>query len=177
MPKKLIVPLTKSPHRKGRYGQRENQDWYRGIVLAKKILNNDPNSSKILVISNFFCCGESEVENYMEVLVKIGVSEEKIEIIRDGYETVGQLEIAQRKAKEEHSELFVITSFLHSLRVRWICRHSDIKIKHIIVFGIPRPMDILSDVIILFLYPIIEICGLKKWFLDMLLRRRNDGIL
>src|SRR3989338_5995906 len=95
MPKYALIPLTKSPHFKGRIGPMEMQDWYRGLIKTEQLLSRY-RDAEIFVISAVRVAGEdSEADSYLRVLKKIGVPSERIRVIRKGYETIEQMGIAR----------------------------------------------------------------------------------
>lgn len=173
----IIVPLTKSPHPTGRWGPVEKQDWYVGLVKATA-LYRQLRLSKILVISAFQAEGEkSEIELYLWALDELGVPRSSIVTVGKGQETVGQLKIAAEYAQREGAELIVVSSYLHYPRVRWLCSHGDTKMKtrHYCTGGIPRPLGAVWDIVLTFVFPLVDCCGLRIWFLGKVLARRAKG--
>lgn len=172
---KIILPLSKSPHASGRIGNKEMQDWYQGLVLAKSLLNRYQSDSKILVLTALQVKGEkSEQEMYLSTLFKLGIKKDDIIVVNMGIETIEQVEGAITIAQEHNAELVIISVFLHYPRVRWLSRgHKEIY--HKIVWGIPRPREVVTDLILMFIFPAIDMLGLKMWFLKNLKERRSGG--
>ncbi len=168
----LILPLTKSPHQTGRIGPREKQDWHRGLVKAKDL--QEKTGGKILVISNVHIAGERhEADLYDMALRELDVSDENIMIVRKAQETIEQIEIAQRISDDLEKDLIIISTFLHYLRVRWLCLGQ--KFDHCIAFGIPRPKEAVTDIILIFIFPFLDLVGLRNWFLEKITKRRVSG--
>ena len=174
-PKVALLPLTKSPHERGRVGPRERQDWYVGLVEAARRAHDDP-KAQILVISAFQAKdSRSEVDLYVEVLHELGISDEQIVVIPQAMETVEQLHIADAYAREHGMELVVISSKLHSPRVRKICKYDGIVATHYRTAGIPRPWGAVTDIGLTVLFPALVRLGLRDWFARRLAKRRASG--
>lgn len=170
----LIVPITKSPHSKGRIGPVKMQDWYRGLAKAV-LLQRKFVGSKILILSNVHIRGEEhEADIYTRALYDFGVKEENLLVIKDCYETIGQIDVIKQVAKEANYKLIFVSTWLHFGRVWWLTR--GMKIKHYIAFGIPRPRESLTDIILTFMFPIIDILGKKEWFRKKVIIHREQGI-
>ncbi|MGC9602345.1 MAG: ElyC/SanA/YdcF family protein [Minisyncoccia bacterium] len=172
----LIIPLTKSPHFTGRYGPVEWQDWYRGLVKAKTLLElykAQGVPAKILVLSAVQVTSEkSEVEIYTWALKKLGVDDGDIMVINKTQETIEQTEMVAMFIKKG-IQVVIISTWLHYLRVRWLCR--GLKAKHYIVWGIPRPREAITDIMLTVLFPPIDLCGGREWFLKKTRERRLAG--
>lgn len=171
----LILPLTKSPHPSGRIGQTETQDWYRGLLKAKSF--SKKYQAKILVISNVHIATERhEVEIYVDALKALGIKEPDMVVIKEAQETIGQLEIAAGIAEKERKTLLIISTFLHFLRVWWLCRvYKNIKIRHSIAFGMPRPQEAITDILLTFLFPFFDVVGRRQWFVEKVIKQREKG--
>lgn len=167
-----IIPLTKSPlPHKGRWGTIEKQDWYRGLVLASQLASTNP-EAKVAVISAVHVMGApSEADNYFETLQKLGVPKERIVVIREAQETIGQIEIA---TKLEGEKVFVVAP-THYLRVLWLllgCKNCKV----IVGWGRPRPAEAITDMVIAFVFPFIDMFrGGGKWFQRLVTNRRKKG--
>lgn len=169
-----IVPLTKNPNRVGRIGPEEKQDWFKGLVKAKNLFQKFPNS-KIIIISNvFFLDGNNEADIYKNTLKRLGVKEEDIIVIRENFETLGQVETAKKITLEKKEELIVVSTWLHYLRVRYLFLKEK-KVKHHVVFGIPRPREVFTDIVLTFLLPLIDLMGLRKSLKKRIEKRRRNG--
>ena len=114
---------------------------------------------------------------YCDAASDIGISETILRKIPYGYETIGQVEYVGELAKQENANIIFISSLSHFPRVWWICKRAGIIAQHKIAFGIPRPTEIISDTALIFLYPIIDLFGMKKWFQRKLIQRRKEGKL
>lgn len=169
----IIVPITKSPHTKGRIGPRELQDWYRGLAktvfLQRKFLE-----SKILIISNVHIEGEEhEADIYNKALQDLGIKREDIIVIKDCYETIGQIDTLKKINREGSYKLVLVSTWLHFGRVWWLAR--GMHVTHFIAFGIPRPRESLTDIFLTFLFPIVDILGKREWFRQKVITRRKEG--
>lgn len=169
----FIVPLTKSPHPTGRIGPTRYQDWFRSLILAKTVLNR-LKSAQILIISNVHVAQEqSEAELYSDALTSLGVVDKNIRIMKEAQETIGQIDIAHRLAKNENAKLIIISTLFHYPRVRWLSR--NIEARHLIAVGIPRPREAVTDLVLSLLFPLLELTGKKKWFMEAVTARRIKG--
>jgi hypothetical protein len=169
----ILLPLTKSPHTKGRIGPHTWQDWYRSLVKTKRI---SPffRPYEVLILSNFQVAGSAhEVDLYLEACRNLGI--DNLLPVREAYETMGQLDYAFARAAREKKRLVVISTWFHFPRVWWLCRgHS---VKHVVAYGIPRPFGAITDIVLTFVFPILDILGMRKWFKDRLDSRRVGGKL
>lgn len=174
MQKTLILPLTKTPHERGRIGPRRWQDWYRAALLAAQLADRIKRS-EVLILSNVRFNGERhEVEHYVEALREAGCPERQIRVVRSQYETVGQIKRAFFIAEEENAELIVISTFLHFPRVWWLCWGEDVK--HRFAFGIPRPLEMATDIMMWFVFPLLGLIHLERWFVKKVIERRRRGL-
>jgi hypothetical protein len=156
-------------------GPREWQDWYRGLVKSAKLLERY--GGKILVLSNVQVHGERhEADLYEEALKEIlgPLFENNVIVIKEAQETIEQLEKAKRYSEESDMDLVVVSTFLHYLRVRWLSMGDHLK--HHFAFGIPRPKEALTDIILTFLFPVIDGMGWREKFLDKVVKRRESGV-
>jgi len=146
------------------------QNWY---VLCKKAarLANENNLS-IFIPSGFAPLGEEETEAqvYIRTLKSLGVSREKIAVIGGVYETIGQVEVFLNEKK-----LTLIVDTLQYPRVRWMCRGK--KFKYVIAWGLPNLQEVITDSILIFLFPVLDLLGLRNGFKDRLIKRRKTGKL
>jgi hypothetical protein len=173
--KYFILPLEKSPHQTGRIGQMESQDWYQGLVRAKNLLEEFPGSKILVVTATQITDEKPAADLYLEALKKFGVKEENIKVVREGLETIGQIEAAQKVARQEQAKLHVVSTFMHYPRVRWIMRGQGAK--HYGVFGIPRPREAVTDIILTFIFPFIDLWGWREKFVKKVTKRREEGRL
>lgn len=173
MPKKyLIVPIVKSPNMdSGRFGPIHLQDWHAGLMTAIK-LHRKYEFSEIAVITDFSNGGLHEADIYNNILKENKITTHKI--YREGLETISQVEAAKRIANELGFELILVSTFLHFPRVKY---YAGKNVTHVSAWGIPRLKEILRDISMIFLAPIIRISGLEKRFVDKVTNRRSKGIL
>jgi len=176
-----IVPVTKSPHQTGRIGPRRFQDWYRGAVKAREYLGKY-HPARILVLSDVHVNGEKhEADLYHKALTDAGVEEHGIEVIKEEQETIGQIDRLYKIAEEENAKLVIISTFLHYLRVAWLVwrkrtyRSGLVEVTHRAAFGIPRPREVITDVILWFVFPVIDLLGGRLWFQRKVSGRRVSG--
>lgn len=169
----MILPITKSPHSKGRLGPIKWQDWYRGLIKTQKLASANP-QAKILVLSAVHIEGEkTEALIYQLALEQMSFPAKQLIVIEKGYETIEQVEVAKQYANQNKAELLVISTFLHYPRVRWLFR--GYRARHFIVFGLPRPREILTDIVLNLIFPIIDLIGLRQWFKNQVITRRKKG--
>lgn len=169
-----ILPLTKSPHPQGRIGSQKNQDWYRALVKTR-VLFFKFSPAKILIISDVLLPGNiHEADIYIKTLKSLGFTDNDIVLMKEAHETIGQIETAKKFAQEKNDELIVVSTFLHSLRAKYLFRGYKL-IKHFSVFGIPRPREIFTDIILTFGLPLLDFLGLRNWFKRKINQRRSGG--
>lgn len=169
--KKLFVPLTKSPWSSGRVGKIEYQDWYRVLVRTKKLIDSNP-ESRVALISNVF--GDRsvlEVDIYNKYLLNLGLSENNIVSYKECFETSEQIYKATDISRELGLDLVIISTLFHYPRVRWIGR--NINADYIVCLGIPRPIEMVTDVLLTFAYPIVDMIGLKGIFVSIVKYKRS----
>jgi vancomycin permeability regulator SanA len=170
----FVFPVCKSPFTKGRIGEARHQDWFQGLKKAVRL--SKKLRAKTLVISGFTATGSmSEADCYRRALCALGNGDDEMVLIRQGQETTEELEIAINLAEEENAKLVVVSTLFHYPRVRWICRGK--KAEHHMAIGLPRPKEMITDIILWFVYPIIEKIGKKDEFTNWLKNRRDGGKL
>ncbi len=173
--KTFITLVAKSPWSKGRYGPHHHQDWVRACGIAAKEVAQNP-EAEILVVDGFQAQRQaSDLELYCKELVRLKVDPERIRTINQGNETVAQLEIVEEQATKEKARVLLISTFLHYLRVRWLCR--GLGYEHRVAWGIPRPREAVTDIILMFIFPILDLLDLRPWFQRQVTGRREDGKL
>ena len=173
-PLHLIVPLTKSPWQRGRIGRLEYQDWYRGLIKA---ITYRGTSDKIAIISGFKsnqAAGMSEIEFYREALEALRFDPQHAIYSDHGLETTSQIRLAHEMARALKARLVIVSTWTHYLRVRWIAR--GINATHVIAWGLPRPRELLTDILLTFVYPIIEIAGAHTRFIERVHQRRREDV-
>lgn len=173
----LIVPLTKSPEPiRGRIGKKEHQDWYRSCSKAANLVRTTKHT-KILLITNFRAPGcRSDLGAYASTLIQLGVSRHDIIPIQEESETIGQVQHAESFARERNTKLIFIASLLHAPRVWWLM-HSMHNAQLVVTYGIPRPKEAFTDIVLIFLFPLIDLFGKRKWFQELTSNRRDSGKL
>ena len=170
----LVLPLTKSPHSRGRIGPRKLQDWYCSLKKAR-LVAMEFQPSTILILSNLQVAGEKhEVDLYLTAARELGISDD-IEAVRETYETMGHLEYSYAKVEREGKKLIVVSTLLHFPRVWWLCRGH--RVKHFVALGIPRPFGAVMDVILTFVFPVLDVLGKREWLKKRLDARRVAGKL
>ena len=183
MSRVIIVPVIKSPHSSGRVGTRKMQDWFRGV--KKSVFISQKIDGEILVISNAkYLNQQHEVDLYKEALSELGLVNPRV--VHEGYETIEQVVQSFELASAEKKDLIFISTFTHFPRVWWLVasckRHykkigAPIKARNSVVFGIPRPREMLTDMVLAIIFPLVDILGGRKLFLRMVNRRRLKGKL
>lgn len=171
----ILAIVTKSPWPEGRYGPLEWQDWIRACIDAALWKKAMPKAQIVVPCATQPVVGPPEVEYYVQAFRGLGY---EIEAIREGYETLAQIKIFGRLAKERNADLVLFTTWTHYPRVVWICWRCGVKArKFVVAWGIPRPREALTDLVNTFLYPALDLCGLQKWFKDKVIKRRLKGKL
>ncbi len=174
----IILILAKSPvPLKGRFGPRQIQDWFCSLYLGVLLSKENPNS-KILITSKFETPdGGKEINAYEETLKKdFGIT--NAILLQEGSETVGQLVAGLEYATKNDASLMIVSTLLHAPRVVYLCWKDKIKADiSISFFGLPRPKEATTDIILTFIFPIIDLLGKRAWFLEKLSNRRNSGKL
>lgn len=169
----IRVPLTKSPlPDKGRIGRQELQDWYRGLVRAAMEAKLNPHIEIWVVSALRIGDLQSEADLYHETLLKLGVPEHQIKVIREGYETIGQVEFVDEHVLTTDNVTFIVAP-THYFRVLWLTRKMRIEVE--IGWGLPRIAEAITDCVFTFLFPIIDLCGKRDWFKKLVLSRREHG--
>ncbi len=166
---KYILPLLKSPNPAGRVGPRRWQDWY--VSCYRATLLAQGSNTIVLVVSGFIESHFDEAECYKKALEESGVA--NIVLIREGMETIGQLESALGRLNWDDS-LTVIASLPHWPRVWWLTHH-DARVQRQIVVGIPRPKELVTDLILAIAFPMIDSIGLRGWWLGRIESKRAKG--
>ncbi len=176
----LVLILAKAPiPTHGRVGRPVEQDWYRTIELAVGLLRVDPRAT-ILLVTAFSTPDEGkELTYYKNVLQSIfGVSTDRIIGIEQGTETISQLAAASAYGSEHKRNLTIICTPIHSLRVKYLCWKDDIKANILVAqHGWPRPREAVTDAILTFAFPLIDLFGQRQWFLNKVGARRASGQL
>jgi hypothetical protein len=126
------------------------------------------------VISNVHVKGAPhEADLYHETLLALGVPREQIRVVREGLETIAQVEIAFREARKDGADVVFISSPLHFPRVNWLC---DSRAMNCVAWGLPRFKEALTDPVLIFAFPIIDTFGGRGWFQRLTSKRRQNGV-
>lgn len=169
----IIVPLSKSPQPEGRIGPEELQDWYRQCVKAVQLARrrNAP-----LVTSSSFVMKDSvsDEEQYGRVISLLGC-----ELVRLGVgdNTIDQLAELKSYARQHGVKIVLVATWLHYLRVKWLCMRENVDADVFISGGMPRPKEAITDLILTILYPLIDLLGKKEAFERYIRSRRALGML
>jgi hypothetical protein len=167
----IIGIISKSPHPIGRIGPTKYQDWYRQCIDVVKLNKKIPNSN-IVLTSNLQINNARREEDYYSEIIN-GLSTNLI-TLNKGVETTEQLLVF--KEYSLNKKLILSVTFTHFFRVWWIAKRIKLNvIKYKISLGIPRPKELITDIILTFLYPIIDLMGYSKWFIENVIKRRNSG--
>lgn len=177
MKQQIISILGKAPiPKKGRYGKKESQDWYKSCeVLAHEMRKDD--QAIALILTGLEIGGEKEMDYYHDTLSKLGVPKERIISIYEGLETMHQLIRSAEIAKEQDRELVIVLTAVHIIRSKFLCYVLGIKARFLAAHGIPRPRDVMSEIILLPLYPLFFSSRFRAWFLRLTIERRKKGKL
>ncbi len=177
----IIIPVTKGPHPQGRIGPLEWQDWY--LQLVRTVSLSCEMSAGILVISDVHIDGaEHEAYYYCDVLYQLGCSPcsdfTKLEAgqyidLRECQETIGQMERVKEICHEYGFNPIFVSTWFHYFRVRWLTR--GMKATHYVSFGLPRLLEAITDMILTFAFPVIDLAGKRRWFQEKIVGRRESG--
>jgi hypothetical protein len=153
------------------------QDWYQSLKLAKRLFDQESklvSKVVVLIISNVHVAYEKhEADIYDHALIELGIPRQNLLVIKHAQETIEQVEVA--KAFISNSDrLLAISTFLHYPRVRYLCR--GLNARHFAAFGIPRPKEMVTDIILDLLMPVIDWLGLREQFLTKVIKRRESGV-
>jgi hypothetical protein len=179
---KYCLPLSKSSWLEGRVGPPKYQDCFTLVKNSIDLLN-EGEVDTILLLSEFKSkqSTESELEYIVGVCEKYNVDKDKLHIEEFGYDTLSQIGFALDLCIAHKDELLILSSATHYPRVRWIAHRVNKKygvtVTHKIAWGIPRPRDVVFDVLLIFAYPIIDLLGYSQWFTNHMKIRRDKGHL
>jgi hypothetical protein len=170
----IICPLTKSPQDDGgRHGALEKQDWHVACRVTRRLARR--RDAQVLVVSDVHIDGhEHEADIYERTLLGLGVKSEKLLVFHKEYETIGQVYFALGQAREKNTELVFVVSIVHFPRVWWLSRHAE-KVSYVITGGKPRPREFVTDFALAIIFPLIDVCGLRRWFQAKVQDRRMGG--
>ncbi len=178
----IYLPLSKSSWPEGRIGKEKYQDYFK-IVKSSIDELNKKGLGKILLLSDFKSkkASISELDCMINICKKQNINNDNLIIEEYGYDTLSQLKFAFNLCKQRNESLLIVSSITHYPRVFWISwrlnKKYKIDVKNKIGLGIPRLHDVLFDIPLMFIYPIIDILGFSENFSLTIKRRRNSGIL
>jgi hypothetical protein len=177
----IYLPLSKSTWIEGRIGPEKYQDYF---LIVKKSINLLKNKSgQILLLSDFKSkqAKNSELENMINICKSFNVNESRIIVKKYGYDTLSQIEFSLDLCKETKNDILIISSLLHYPRVRWITyrinKKYNIYVEHKMALGIPRVNDLVFDIVLMFVYPVIDMFGYSEKFTNHMKIRRDKGYL
>jgi hypothetical protein len=174
--KYIICLLPKSPLIKGRVGKNEKQDWYQLIVLTFKLAKKY--GCKTLICSAFRPNSKLHETEYLKnILTKtLGANNKEVITINEGLETIGQLDSIFKFAKDQNLIPILVSTLFHAPRAWFICQRYKMPFKQAVSFrGMPRPWETITDIALIFAYPIIYWLGKEKWFLKKITKTRRGG--
>jgi hypothetical protein len=181
--KLLCLPLSKSVWPEGRIGPWQLQDGYRIVKKAVELANDKKSDGTLLLTATKPKDSiKSELDYMFEVTAIEDLKSGHLYVTSKCFDTPSQIDYAIKLADlSGYGKLLILCSPLHYLRVKWIVARipidSDLKISCKVVFGIPRPKEVVTDIILTFIYPIIDTLGLDTWFRSWTEKRRLDGLL
>lgn len=181
--KTLCLPLSKSLWPDGRFGPWRLQDGYRIVKEAVILANNrETDGTLLLTATEPKDSPKSELDYMLEVTASEDLRSGHLYVVSQCFDTPSQISYAIRLAKlSDYGKLLILCSPLHYLRVRWIVSRMptdlDLEITCNMVFGIPRPKEVITDLILIFIYPIIDTLGCDTWFRSYTEKRRSRGLL
>jgi len=170
----LIFVLTKSSC----FGSKkllEYRGWYRECMKALELVDV-LTDSKIIVASSVKIGSKKEIDCYRFAFRRLGIENSSVEFFDYGFETISQLDFAFVMAQKRNEELIIISTLFHFPRAWWLSRNCPVKIKHKIVFGITDIKEVLVDIALDFIFPIIDVLGCRKWFQNLTIERRQSGL-
>ncbi len=182
---KSPLPLKSESGWKGRIGLRTSQDWYRGLVMAKVMFNTSMlrrEDARICVVSENLFDGIPEIVAYVDALHELGLADETAYLkIPRGRETIGHMRAVLDLCQKGDAVTF-IASPLHFFRVLWIAfwwkfTYQDVRAACVVAWGIPRPFEALTDAVLTVAFPVLDILGLREWFVLRTIGRRKEGVL
>lgn len=180
--KRAILAMSKSAWPEGRIGRADEQDWYLVVKEAVRLYKQGSKDDVILAITGFNGpeLKHPEIYYYRQTLVGFGLIEgSDFLIFPEGTDTLTQLGVAVRFAKDHSMKLVVVSTKLHVLRIKWICFWDKISALNVTPpeLGIPRRKEILNDIVMTILHPFIDMFRLRPTYLELLAKRRAKGKL
>ena len=185
----VFMAMSKSAWPEGRTGDPKRQDWYLVVEEAVRLYKDFGGPWDILIgVTGFTNAGSSnpEILYYKKAFEDFGLVEGKnFFLIPDGIDTTTQLRAAYEFAALRNADLTIVSTLLHIDRVRWITWWDKINNLHhlkIVHFtpkelGISRKEEVKNDIILKYLFPVIDILGMRQVFLKYVEKRRASGKL
>lgn len=175
------LPIAKSNWPEGRIGPEKLQDSYRIIKTAVGLVKNNT-VDKLLIFSAFKTnrVRKIELDCMIDTCKTEKLPEDKMIVQPIGYDTISVIQYAIDMCKKDTADLLIVSSQFHHLRIRWITSRIDKKgvtVKHKMIWGITRPQETLTDILLIFLYPVIDLFGYSFWFTNHIKIRRDKGYL
>ncbi len=175
------LPIAKSNWPEGRIGPSKLQDSYRIIKVAVNLVKNNT-VDKLLIFSAFKTKNVKKIE--LECMIDTcrdeKLPEDKMIVRSVGYDTISVIKYAIDTCCEQKADLLIVSSQFHYPRICWIASRLDTKgviVKHKMVFGISRPQETVTDILLIFLYPVLDLFRLSVWFTNHMKVRRDKGYL
>ncbi len=178
--KTVILVLTKGPHRT-RFGPEHWWDWKRQCRLAVELYRKYPDAVVLLPSAVHITGHKSEIELYREEFKRDGLLESTknpdgrnalvLEPVEQ--ETVGQIKRGYQFADTLGMRLVVVSTWCHYLRVRYLCR--GMGVTHKIAWGIPNPVEAVTDCILAVVFPLLDLFGAGKRFQKWAIKHRESG--
>lgn len=188
----IIMAMSKSAWPEGRVGKREEQDWFLVVEEAKnRLLEHRKRGIKAVIVAvtgmKPLTSTQPEIYFYEEALLSFDlVKGEDFILFSNGIDTITQLHEAfwfVNLWKDAHLE--IVCTKLHFFRVVWLCFWdkkllNGSKKVHCYTpkkFGKPRVEEIVNDLVMMFIIPMIDVFGLREHFLNYVSKRRACGKL
>lgn len=165
---RFIVLLPKTPWSQGRVGPEHLQDWYRSTRVAQD-LARDLSAPVVVPSAHVDPWYARDIDHY-QLHFMHHAPMRLVRYLEEGVETIGQIEAFERLVSERNkTTVHVVSTWLHYPRVRWLCRGRGYV--HYPVFGIPRPAEAVTDLMLMVVFPILDLLGYRQWFRDYSERR------
>lgn len=167
-----VLIITKPPFGVRRFPCLKLQDWYQ--ILAKTIQYQSRAKCSVVIPTAVELKGEEpELHTFARYAREMGI--QSLHLFPRGDDTYSQIAFA-RGHFTQGEEIVVACSVLHFPRVWWIAQREGLDVKRwIIAWGLPRLADFFFDPLLTVLYPIIDLCGLKFIFWELVSHRRRAG--
>jgi len=180
-----VCPIPKSPWMKGsswikdRVGKVIYQDWYRALVKSVNLIRQyerERHEVSALVVGEFENkdIGYEDSSFYKAQLKRLEINESKIIVLKRGVETIGQLDVIQGWAELKETMVVIVCSPFHWPRI-WFETRKNGWIAREWAWGIPRPYEMVTDLVLSIIYPIAVWTGNKERLLSVFTKRRYKG--